>query len=182
MNLKKRWKVRIKMLQDIDSDLELHTLLDTYNPEDVYFVLYLRLYTKVFFTEHKRYNPYNLNIEEIDTEINDIMYIIKMFDGFFDTDVLEDVHTAIKFHYTNVYGDGIVVDKVFWLQRIFCMVQFITDNTSFALTEGLQFIDMIIGFDAYKKWNTDKRVMKKAADFFNYLIYNLPKTKIGEFY
>jgi hypothetical protein len=172
------------MLQDIDSDVELHTLLNTHEPEDVYFVFYLRLYTKVFFTKHRRYNPYNLNIEEIDSEINDIMYIIKMFDGFFDTDALEDVYTAIKFHYTNVYGGGddVAVDEVFWIQRIFCMVQFLTDHTSFGLTGGLQLIDIIIGFDAYKTWNTDKCVMIKAANFFNYLIYNLPKTKIGEFY
>lgn len=172
------------MLRDIDSEVELHTLLNTYKPEHVYFVLYLRLYTKVFFTEHKRYNPYNLNIEQIDSEINDIMYIIKMFDGFFDMDALEDVYTAIEFHYANVHGDedGVVVDAVFWIQRIFCMVQFIIDNTSFALTGGLQLIDTIMGFNTYKKWNTDNRVMIQAADFFNHLIHNLPKTKIGEFY
>jgi len=173
------------MLQDIDSSIELSSLLETHEPEHVYFVLYLRLYTKVFFTEHGRYNPYDLNIEEVDSEINDVMHIIRIFDGFTNTDVLEDVHDAIKFHYKNVYGedgDGIVVDAVFWLQRIFCMVHFLTNKTAFALTEGLRLIDVMTGFDAYKEWNTDKHVMIQAADFFNYLINNLPKTKFGEFY
>lgn len=51
------------MLRDIDSEVELHTLLNTYKPEHVYFVLYLRLYTKVFFTEHKRFNCCLITLE-----------------------------------------------------------------------------------------------------------------------
>jgi len=177
------------MLSDIiQKRLEqpLSVLLKLYNPEHVYFVLYLNLLTKVLFTEGGTYNPYNLDFDKIcDTEINDVMYIIRIFDGYTEVGNLENLHDAIVHHYTNVYGtegDGIVVDYIFWLQRIFALVEFITEYTNFKLCDCLQVIYLMLGMDSYKKWNTDKHTMEQTYDYFNYIVTKLPKLKFGEFY
>ena len=177
------------MLSDIIQkriELPLSILLKLYNPEHVYFVLYLNLLTKILFTEKGTYNPYNLDFNKMkDTQVNDIMYIIRIFDGYTETNNLENLYDAIVYHYTNVYGsegDGIVVDNIFWMQRIFALVEFITEYTNFKMCDCLQIIYLILGMDAYSEWNTDIHVMRQVYDYFNYIATKLPKLKFGEFY
>lgn len=167
-------------------ELPLSILLKLYNPEHVYFVLYLNLLTRVLFSEKGTYNPYNLDFDKIkDTQINDIMYIIRIFDGYSETGSLENLYDAIIYHYTNVYGsegDGIVVDNVFWLQRIFALVEFLTEYTNYRMNDCLQIIYLLLGMKAYEEWDTDINVMKQVYDYFNYIVTKLPKLKFGEFY
>lgn len=167
-------------------ELPVSILLKLYNPEHVYFVLYLNLLTKILFSEKGTYNPFYLDFDKMrDTEVNDLMYIIRIFDGYTETGSLESLYDAILYHYTNVYGpegDGVVIDDVFWLQRIFGLVDFITEYTNFKLCESLQIIYLILGIKVYSEWNTDKHVMIQAADYFNYLVTKLSKIKFGEFY
>ena len=172
------------MLCDIiNSDEDLIILLKLHEPEHVYFVNYLQLLTKLLFTEHGTYNPYNLNIEKMrDDQVNDIMYLVRIFDGFDENDNLEKLYNAIVWHYKNVYGsdgDGVVVDANFWLQRLFFLVQFITDYTHFKLNDSLQIIYLILGIEAYSEWDIN---MERSAEFFHYVIKQLSKTKFGDFY
>lgn len=178
-----------KMLSDIIQkriELPLSVLLKTYNPEHVYFVLYLNLLTKILFSDKGTYNPYNLDFDNMkDTEVNDIMYIIRIFDGYTESGHLEKLYDAIVYHYTNVYGpegDGIVVDNVFWLQRIFALIEFITLYTNFKMGDCLQIIYILLGMKAYDEWNTDRHVMQQVHDYFVYIVTKLPKLKFGEFY
>lgn len=177
------------MLSDIIQkriELPLSILLKLYNPEHVYFVLYLNLLTKILFSDKGTYNPYNLDFDKMrDTQANDIMYIIRIFDGYTETGSLENLYDAIVYHYTNVYGsegDGIIVDHIFWLQRIFALIEFITEYTNFRLCDCLQVIYLILGMDTYKEWNTDIHTMNQVYDYFNYIATKLPKLKFGEFY
>lgn len=167
-------------------ELPLSVLINKYDPEHVYFVLYLNLLTKFLFTEKGTYNPYGLDFDMInDAQIDDLVYIIRIFDGF--TEIggeeggsLEHLYEAILHHYTNV--GTLTVDKTFWLQRIFYLVAFITNYTHFKLCESLQVIYLIIGIKSYQEWTTDRHVMMQAIDYFDYIVTKLPKLKFGEFY
>ena len=174
-------------MENIINDIEttsLKNLVEKYKIEHVYFIGYITLLTKLLYTENGTYNPYNLNVDKFkDDKVNDIMYIISMFDGFNNQNQLKSLYQTIQYHYINVYGndkdDSVIVDEQFWLQRIFNLVYFICKYTNFKFSEFLQIVYILTGMDAYRKWNKNIEIMNKAEEFVDYLINNLPDVKFG---
>lgn len=166
-----------------NSDLSLFDILQKHDEmEQVYFIIYVKLLRKLLYNESETFNPYGLPVEEFeDNELTTLMYIINIFDGFIHNKYLFDIYNAIAFHYKNVEDKDIVLDELYWLRRIFHLVNIISKYTDFKLTGMLQCIYIIIGIETYSDWMTNDKTMQHAFNFFDYIVEKRTSIKIGNF-
>lgn len=166
-----------------NSDLSLFDILQKHGEMDqVYFTIYIKVLKKLLFGESETFNAYGLPIEDFeDSELITLMYIIRIFDGFVSNEHLFDIYNAVAFHYKNVEDEDVVLDEVYWLCRLFHLVNFISKHTDFKLTGMLQCIYVITGIETYSDWMTNDKTMQRVFDFFDYIVEKKTSTKIGNF-
>lgn len=149
-----------------------------YNDDRIYFIWYLKLLYKTVYS-NEVYNPLNLEFKFLnEDDIFSDLYIINIYSGFTNEKQINELYDSLCYHY-NQFDKK--VDKLFWIHKIFTIINYVGNITSLHFTGMTQVIYVLCGLPHYKNWKTDYDTFKLMYDFFFFLLNKLEQTEIGNF-
>lgn len=149
-----------------------------YKEEHVYFIWYMKLLYKTVYS-NEIYNPLNLEFKFLnEDDICNDLFIINIYSGFVEKKYINELYDSLCYHY-NQFGKN--VDSLFWIHKIFTIINYVGNITSVNFSGITQVIYVLCGLSHYKNWKTNYDTFKLMYSFLDFLIKKLHNTEIGNF-